>query len=108
MEEVQMWTIQRYYGEREGCPWFIWKYISVPKHKVKFVKLMNTIIPLLFCLPEEIRKNIISNIVLMDYNNGVNQYFPHLKDYAQEGVTEFVGLAMDFNEKTDGQYQKAK
>lgn len=103
-----MWVIQRYYGERNGRPWFVYKYISVPKNKEKYVLFMNKIIPRLFRLPEEMRSAIIGYIVLMNHNNGVNQYFPHLKDYTINGIAEFVNMAIGSNETNLEPNQKIK
>lgn len=91
MEMIEVYAIQKYYGrDNRGNNWFIFDIITVPMHKYRNVCLMNKIIPLLFKLPEEQRKIMIDNIILSNHNNGINQYFPFLKDYASESVSNFV------------------
>lgn len=58
---------------------------------------MNELIPKLFQLPEMVRRNILDEILLMDHNNGINQYYPFLKDYASKEVAEFITEATASN-----------
>lgn len=102
MEMIEMWVIQKYCGERDGKLWFTWKWLPVPKDKEPYISRMNDIIPKLFRLPGDVREAIIGYIVLMYNNNGINQYFPYLKDYTTNKISQFVDMATSFDGVTSG------
>lgn len=96
MKTIEMSAIQGYYGQSDnGLNWFIWNQITIPEEKESFIYRINNTIPDFFGLKEEERAKAIDFLLLVEHNNGINQYFPFLKDYASEEVRNFVHMASD-------------
>lgn len=94
METIKMCAIQEYYGQSDnGYNWFVWSSITIPEEKEYFIYRMNYTIPALFELSEDERTNAIDFLILVEHNNGINQYFPFLKEYASREVQEFIRKA---------------
>lgn len=95
MQMIEIYTIQNYYGKTsDGTNWFIWGKITVPKNKEYHIHQLNQIIPIIFQLPIKERMQLIDGIVLGDHNNGINQYYPFLRNYGSKAISEFVDLAV--------------
>lgn len=69
---------------------------------------MNEKIPELFELKGAERTQVVGAFVLMEHNNGINQYFPFLKDYASEETAKFINAASGSDMLNDDQHQKVK
>ena len=105
MEMVTVCVIQDYCGKENGKDLFRWSEIEVPMHKVDFVDSINQMIPSMFALEESERQIFIGQLVIIEHNNGISQYFPFLKKYVSKEIAEFLSMgSVDVTENK--QYNK--
>ena len=108
METKKVCAIENYLGKFEGRNLFAWNQITVPKCKEEYIERVNEKIEEIFELTGIERMQTIDAFVMMKHNNGINQYFPFLRDYASKEVSEFIRVASGTDTLNLGQGQKVK
>ncbi len=93
MEIAKVCAIQNYLGKYEGKNLFSWNQITVPKCKEEYIERMNGKIEEIFKLTGIERMQAIDVFIMMEHNNGINQHFSFLIDYASKEVQEFIRQA---------------
>lgn len=108
MEMTEVCAIQNYNGKFDGRNLFTWGQITIPKCKEEYIEKMNEKIQEIFELTQIERTKVIDALVMMEHNNGINQYFSFLREYASKEVSEFICAASSTDTLNLGQGQKVK